>query len=192
MFQIPDRLVPLAARDIAMVFRTADAPLLQAGPIRQALAEIDSRFVMYRERALDDVIADRLGTRRFSTIVLGIFASLAVLLACVGIYGVVAHLVSNRTQEIAIRLALGAQQRQVLRSVLRDGARMAISGVAIGLSAAFALGRLMTSMLFGISPNDPVTMAGVVGILTVVALAACYVPARRAMRVDPIVALRND
>jgi ABC-type antimicrobial peptide transport system permease subunit len=147
---------------------------------------------MYRERAMDDVIADRLGTRRFSTIVLGIFASLAVLLACVGIYGVVAHLVSNRTQEIAIRLALGAQRQEVLRSVLRDGARMAIWGVAIGLLAAFALGRLMTSMLFGITPNDPVTMAGVVGLLTVVALAACYVPARRATRVDPIVALRND
>ncbi len=192
MFQIPDRLLPLAAGDIAMVFRTADAPLVQAGPIRQALAEIDNRLVMYRERAMDDVIADRLGTRRFSTIVLGIFASLAVLLACVGIYGVVAHLVSNRTQEIAIRLALGAQRRDVLRSVLRDGARMAVSGVAIGLGAALALSRLMTSMLFGISPTDPVTMAGVVGILTVVALVACYVPARRATRVDPIVALRND
>jgi putative ABC transport system permease protein len=113
-------------------------------------------------------------------------------MACIGIYGVISHLVGERTHEIAIRLALGAERSEVLRMVLRDGAKMALAGVAIGLGAALGLTRLMASMLFGISAHDPVTVAGVVSLLAFVAFAACYVPARRATRVDPMVALRND
>lgn len=192
MFQIPGRVLPLAARDIAMVFRTADAPLAQVGPIRQALEQIDGQLVMYREQAMDGVMSDRLATRRFSMIVLGVFAALALLMACVGIYGVISHLVGEHTREIAIRVALGAERQDVLRTVLRDGAKMALAGVAIGLGAALGLTRLMTSLLFGISAHDPVTLAGVVSLLTSVAFAACYIPARRATRVDPMVALRND
>lgn len=192
VFQIPDRLLPLAAGDIAVVFRTADAPLAQAGAIRRALEQINGQLVMYREQAMDGVIADSLATRRFSMMVLGIFAALALVMACIGIYGVISHLVGERTHEIAIRLALGAERWDVLRMVLRDGAKMALAGVAIGLGAALGLTRLMTNMLFGISAHDPVTVAGVVSLLTVVAVAACYVPARRATRVDPVVALRID
>ena len=192
MFQLPGHVLPLAARDMAMVFRTADAPLAQVGAIRRALEQIDGQLVMYREQAMDGVMSDRLATRRFSMIVLGVFAALALLMACVGIYGVMSHLVGERTHEIAIRLALGAERWDVLRTVLRDGAMMALAGVAIGLGAALGLTRLMTSMLFGISAHDPVTVAGVVSLLTVVAFAACYIPARRATRVDPMVALRND
>jgi predicted permease len=192
VFQIPARLLPLAARDIAMVVRTADAPLAQVGPIRRALEQINSQLVLYREQAMDGVMSERLATRRFSMIVLGIFAALALLMACVGIYGVMSHLVGERTHEIAIRLALGAERRDVLRMVLWGGARMTLTGVAIGLGAALGLTRLMTSMLFGVSAHDPVTVAGVVSLLTFVAFAACYVPARRATRVDPMVALRND
>jgi predicted permease len=192
VFQIPDRLLPLAARDIAIVFRTADAPLAQVGPIRRALEQINSQLVLYREQAMDGVMSERLATRRFSMIVLGIFAALALLMACVGIYGVMSHLVGERTHEIAIRLALGAERWDVLRTVLWDGAKMALAGVAIGLGAALGLTRLMTSMLFGISAHDPVTVAGVVSLLLFVAFAACYVPARRATRIDPMVALRND
>jgi ABC-type antimicrobial peptide transport system permease subunit len=125
-------------------------------------------------------------------IVLGVFASLALVMACVGIYGVVSHLVGERTHDIAIRVALGAERWDVLQTVLRDGATMALAGVAIGLAAAAGLTRLIANMLFGVSAFDPVTLAGVVSLLTVVAFAACYVPARRAMRVDPMVALRND
>ena len=191
-FQLPDHVMPLAARDITVVFRTADAPLAQVGPIRRALEQIDGQLVMYREQAMEGVISDSLATRRFSMIVLGIFAALALLMACVGIYGVMSHLVGERTHEIAIRLALGAERRDVLRMVLRDGAKMALAGVAIGLGTALGLTRLMTSMLFGITAHDPVTVAGVVSLLTVVAFAACYIPARRATRVDPMVALRND
>jgi predicted permease len=192
VFQIPRRFLPFAARDIGMVFRTADAPLTQVRPIRAALEQIDGQSVMYREQAMDGVMSDRLATRRFSMIVLGVFAALALLLACVGIYGVISHLVAERTHEIAIRLALGAERWDVLRMVLRDGAAMALAGVAIGLGAALGLTRLITSMLFGISSHDPLTVAGVVSLVTFVALAACYIPARRATRVDPMVALRND
>ncbi len=191
-FQIPGHVLPLAAKDIAVVFRTADAPLAQVGPIRRALQEINGQLVMYREQAMEGVISDRLAARRFSMIVLGVFAVLALMMACVGIYGVISHLVGERTHEIAIRVALGAERWDILRTVLLDGAKMALSGVAIGLGVALGLTRLMTSMLFGISAHDPVAVAGVVSLLTFVAFAACYIPARRASRVDPMVALRND
>jgi predicted permease len=192
MFQLPVHVMPLAARDIAIVVRTAAAPLRQVGPIRQALEQINGQLVVYRERAMDGVMWDRLATRRFSMIVLGVFAALALLMACVGIYGVISHLVGERTHEIAIRLALGAERWDVFGMVLRDGATMTLAGVVIGLGAALGLTRLMTSMLFGVSAHDPVTVAGVVSLLTSVAFAACYIPARRATRVDPMVALRND
>jgi predicted permease len=192
VFQIPNRFLPFAARDIAMVFRTADAPLAQVGPIRRALEQISGQMVMYREQAMDGVMSDRLATRRFSMMVLGAFAALALLMACVGIYGVMSHHVGERTHEIAIRVALGAERWDVLRMVLRDGAKIALVGVAFGLGAALGLTRLMSSMLFGISAHDPVTVAGVVSLLTFVAFAACYLPARRATRVDPMIALRND
>ena len=192
VFQIPDRLLPLAAGDIAIVFRTADAPLAQVGPIRRVLEQINGDLVLYREQSMTGVMTARLASRRFSMIVLGVFAALAVVMACVGIYGVVSHRLGERTHDIAIRMALGAERWDVLRAVLRDGATMALAGVAIGLAAAAGLTRLMATMLFGISAYDPVTLAGVVSLLTVVVIAACYVPARRATRVDPMVALRND
>jgi predicted permease len=192
IFQLPGHVMPLAARDIALVFRTVDAPLAQVGPIRRALQQINGELVLYREQAMDGVISDSLATRRFAMIVLGIFAALALLMACVGIYGVISHLVGERKHEIAIRMALGAERLDVLRTVLGDGAKMALAGVAIGLGAALGLTRLMTSMLFGISAHDPVTVAGVVSLLMFVAFAACYIPARRATRVDPMVTLRNE
>ena len=192
MFQLPDHVMPLAARDISVVFRTAGAPLAQVGPIRRALAEIDGRLVMYREQAMDGIMSQRLASRRFSMFVLGVFAALALLMACVGIYGVVSHLVVERTHEIAIRLALGAKHRDVSRMVLLDGAKMALAGVTIGLACAVALTRLMTSMLFGVSEHDPITLAGVVSLLMFVAFAACWIPARRAIRMEPMAALRND
>jgi predicted permease len=192
LYQIPDHFLPLAVRDIALVFRTTDAPLAQVGPIRRALQEINGQFVMHGEQAMDGAISAALARRRFTMVVLGVFAGLALVMACVGIYGVISHFVGERTHEIAIRMALGAQRWDVLRTVLRDGAKMALAGVGIGLAAALGLTRLMTSMLFGISAHDPVTVAGVVSLLMLVAFAACYVPARRATRIDPMVALRND
>jgi predicted permease len=192
VFQIPDRFLSFAAKDIAMVFRTADAPLTQVGAIRRALEEINPQSVLYREQAMDGLIGERLATRRFSMLVLGVFAALALLMACVGIYGVVSHLVGERTHEIAVRVALGAERWDVVRMVLWNGTKMALAGVAIGLGLALGLTRLMASMLFGISAHDPVAVGGVVSLLTFVALAASYIPARRAARVHPMVALRNE
>jgi predicted permease len=192
IFQLPEHVLPLAANDIAVVFRTTGPPLATAGPIRRALEQHNGQLVMYREQAMDRLIVDRLATRTFSMIVLGVFATLALMMACIGIYGVISHLVARRTQEIAIRVALGAERSDVLRMVLRDGAKMALAGIVIGLAAAFALVRLMSSMLFATSTHDPITVGGVVGLLLLVAFAACYFPARRATRVDPLVALRNQ
>jgi predicted permease len=192
VFQIPDHLLPLAVKDIAVVFRTADAPLAQVGSIRRSLEQINGELVMYRERAMDRLIAESLATRRFSMIVLGIFAVLALLMACIGTFGVIAHMVGERSHEIAIRVALGAGRWDVVRTVLQDGTKMAFAGVAVGLGAALGLTRLMTSMLFGISAHDPATVAGVVTLLTLMAFAACYIPARRAARIDPMTVLRKN
>jgi ABC-type antimicrobial peptide transport system permease subunit len=147
---------------------------------------------MYNTETMDGVISESLAARRFSMILLGIFAALALVMSCVGIYGVISYLVGQRVHEIGIRMALGAEQRDVLRMVLGEGAKMALVGVAIGVVAAFALTRLMEKMLFGVSAHDPLSYAGVAGLLVLVALAACYIPAHRATKVDPMVALRYE
>jgi ABC-type antimicrobial peptide transport system permease subunit len=129
---------------------------------------------------------------RFRTLLLGIFAAVALLLAVVGIFGVMSYLVGRRTQEIGVRMALGATRGNVLRMILGEGLRVVLIGVGLGLIEALLLGRLVKSLLFGIQPADPLTFLSAAALLTLVALAACYIPARRAMRVDPIVALRHE
>ena len=190
--QIPDRFIPLMAQGVDVAVRTNHAPLLEVGPIRHALQQFDSQLVMYNPNSLDGAIAGSLAARRFAVILLGIFAVLALLLSCVGIYGVISYLAGQRTHEIGIRVALGAGRRDVLRMVLGGATKMALLGVAIGLVATFALTRLMASMLFGVSAHDPLTLAGAAILLVVVALTGCYIPARKATKVDPMVALRYE
>jgi ABC-type antimicrobial peptide transport system permease subunit len=148
--------------------------------------------VIFATQTMDELISDSLARQRFSMILLGAFASLALLLASLGIYGVISYVVGQRTQEIGIRMALGARRIHVLRMVLGQGTRLIGLGIAAGLAAALALTRLMTSLLFGVSPSDPLTFFCVAVLLMLVALLACAVPARRATRVDPMLALRYE
>ncbi len=190
--QFPDQFLSLMAGGVGVAVRTQGPPLMRVSQLRRALSHLNSQQVMYNVRTMDGIIAGSLAARRFSMILLGIFAALALVMSCVGIYGVIAYLVGQRTHEIGIRIALGAERRDVLRMVLGEGAKMALVGVVIGLVAAFGLTRLMASMLFGVSAHDPLSFAGVAGLLILVALVACYIPARRATKVDPMMALRYE
>src|SRR5579864_2507954 len=190
--QLPEKLMPLAADAVAVVLRTRGDPAAIMAPVRRAVQELDPREIIYGVETLDEVLSNSFAARRLSMILLGIFATLALVLSCVGIYGVISYLVGQRTHEIGVRMALGAQRDDVLRLILGHGVRMALMGVGIGLLAALALTRLMSRMLFGVSATDPLTFAGVALLLCGVAVVACYVPARRATRVDPMVALRYE
>jgi putative ABC transport system permease protein len=160
--------------------------------IRRAVQNQNKQNVVSRPQTMNEVIADSLAARRFSMILLDAFAVVALLLASLGLYGVISYLVGQRTHELGIRLALGAQRKDVLRLVLSHGMKMALAGVALGLVAALGLTRLLAKMLYGVSATDPITFAAIALILTGVALLACYIPARRATKVDPLVALRYE
>ncbi len=190
--QVPDQFMPLLARGGIFVVRTHGSPETEVGAIRRALEKVNREIVVYETRTMDKIIADSLAARRFSMILLGLFAALALALACVGVYGVISYLAGQRTHEIGLRMALGAQRRDVLRLIFGDGAKMALAGVAVGIAASAALTRLMANLLFGVSAYDPLTFLAVACLLILVALAASYIPARRAMRVDPMVALRYE
>jgi putative ABC transport system permease protein len=192
--QLPDKFVPLWAVSgfIRFVVRTKGDPLATMGTIRTMFEKMNSQQTIYNVVTLDSIVFDSVAPHRFIMILLGVFAALAVLLASIGIYGVISYVVGQRTHEIGLRIALGACRSDVLRLVLGDSAAMAIVGVAIGIGAAFGLTRLLAKMLYGVSAHDPFTFAGVAILLMFVALAASYAPARRAMRVDPVVALRHE
>jgi predicted permease len=190
--QLPEKIMPLVADAVAVVLRTQGDPAAILGPVRRAVYETDPREVIYGVQTLDAVLANSLAARRLSMVLLEIFAALALVLSCVGIYGVISYLVSQRTHEIGVRMALGAQRSDVMKLVLTQGAEMALVGMAIGLVTALGLTRLMANELFGVSAYDPLTFGAGAILLALVALLACYIPARRAVRVDPIVALRYE
>ena len=190
--QIPDQLLPLVATSINAMVRTKGSPFAATGSIRQAMSQLNSQMVVYDTVTMDGIISDSMAAKRFAMILLGIFAGLALVMSCVGIYGVVAYLAGQRTHEIGIRMALGAGRGDIFRMVIRQGAQMALVGVAFGLVGALLLTRLMERMLFGVSPRDPVTLVAVACLLTLVAILASYLPARRAAKVEPMVALRYE
>lgn len=160
--------------------------------IRGAVATVDKDQAIFAISTMDQLRSDSMATQQLTLVLLGLFSGLALTLAAIGIYGVISYSVAQRTHEIGIRMALGAQRVGVLRMVLRQASKMALFGIVIGLAASLAVTRLMASLLFGVSPSDPLTFAVVGAILFIVAMVACYIPAHRATRVDPMVALRYE
>jgi putative ABC transport system permease protein len=185
-----DLLLPVF--QLSVVLRTSGDPSLETSALRSALAEIDSNQPLVKVRTMEDNMATTVAQPRFRAWLIGILAMLALVLAAVGVYGVMSYTVTQRTSEIGIRVTLGAQPQDVFRIIVGEGLRLALFGVGVGLVAALVLTRLLRSFLFGISAYDPLTFIGVSVLLTLVAVAASYLPARRATRVDPMIALRYE
>lgn len=181
-----------STRAMNLVLRGDGDPVRLAGPVREALRAMDPDLPMYGVRPMADRVHESLAGRRFAMLLLTVFAALALGIATIGTYGVMAYLVSQGTRDLGIRLALGATPRALRHLVLRQGLTMAIAGVAAGVAGAWLLTRFMESLLFGVDAVDPLTFTTIPALLAIVALAACWAPARRAARVDPLVALRSD
>ncbi len=189
--QLPDKAMAQSASGIGVLARSqSSAPVFES--LRRVSEQMSSQQVVFGAQTMNEIIANSVAARRFSMIVLGIFAGLALLLASIGIYGVVSYVIGQRTQEIGVRIAMGAQRSEVFRLVLAQGATMAALGAAVGLVAALALTRLMGTMLYAISAADPLTYLCVVVLLFLVSMAACWLPARRAAGMNPVDALRHE
>lgn len=190
--QIPVERLPRFVRRVNLLVRTSAEPLGLAQPVRSQIAALDKDQAVFNVRTMEQAVARSVAARRFSMILLTVFAGLALILAAVGIYGVISYSVAQRTREVGIRMALGAQTTDVLKLVVRDGLKLVVLGVLVGLGGAVLLTRLMNTLLFGVTPTDSFTYGAVTVVLIGVALAACYIPARRATKVDPLVALRFE
>jgi len=189
--QIPPAFMTLLEGNMGFAVRSQNSAGLLSS-IRAAVGDIDKTVPVYDIKAMDEMVADSGSLRRFDMWLIGAFAGLALALAAVGIYGVMAYSVSQRTREIGIRMAMGAQQRNVLLLILKQGAQLALAGVVLGLIGALALASVMASLVFGVSPRDLTTFAIVPWFVLILILAGCYVPARRAAKVNPMVALRYE
>ena len=192
MAQVPDKDIQRGGLG-GDVFTRQQAPgMANLATLRSRMLEFNSELVVHNPEDMEKTVADSISNKRFTMTLLGVFALLALLLASIGIYGVLSYMVGQRTKEIGVRMALGAQRFDVLRMVLKDGARMTVAGIMLGLAGAMGLTRLIRSMLYGVKPTDPLTYISVAALLGAIAMLACYLPARRAMKVDPIEALRHE
>jgi predicted permease len=192
LMQMADGFIAMAPTGTSVMLRYEGTAPATLDSLRRISAQMNRDQVISGVQTMEEVVSDSLAARRFSMILLAAFAALALLLSSIGIYGVISYVVGQRTHEIGIRMALGAQRNDILRLVLGGGTQLALTGVGIGIVAALGLTRLMSKLLYGVSATDPFTFAAVALILTIVAVAACYIPARRAMKVDPLVALRHE
>jgi putative ABC transport system permease protein len=191
----PEMYVPLAQRPtpfLNLVVRSRIPPSELVAAVRDQVRSLDPDLPLSAVRTLQDVLDTSLAPRRFFMVLLGSFAGLALGLACVGTYSVFAFTVARRAREIGIRMAMGAQTRQVLGLVLGQGVRLALAGVVVGVAGALVLTRFLRTAVFGVGIGDPATYAGVTAVVVLVALAACWIPARRATRVEPMTALRDE
>ena len=177
---------------MTLVVKTASDPLALVAPVREQIRALDASLPVADVRTMEDVVGATMSTPRFTGLLLGTFAVLALLLSAIGIYGVLSYLVSRRTREIGIRVAVGAGRAQVLRMILGNGLTLALAGVGIGMAVASLTSGLMRGLLHGVAPDDPLTFLVVGATLTLVALAASIAPAWRATRVDPVVALKAE
>jgi putative ABC transport system permease protein len=175
-----------------LVLRATVDPASLASAVRKQVADLNGNLPVYGVQTMDELLSAEVASQRFNAAALASFAGLAVLLAAVGIYGVMAYAVGQRIHEIGIRMALGASPADVQRMILGQGLKLALLGVVLGLAASFALTRLMRTLLFETKATDPVTFSVVTVVLVIVALAACWIPAHRATRVDPVIALRYE
>jgi ABC-type antimicrobial peptide transport system permease subunit len=175
-----------------IIAQTSANPMPLVPAIARVVQSVDKDAPITHIETVDQIIANSAAEPRFQTALVGSFGTLGLLLAIIGVYGVISYSVVQQTHEIGVRMALGAQRRDILHMILREGMLLAITGIAIGIGGALALTRVLRSMLFEIEPTDPATFVGVAIFLTIAALAACYIPARRAMKVDPMVALRHE
>lgn len=191
----PELFLPLVswnAPEINTVLRTANDPVALVPAVRSIVSELDRNLPLFSVETMDSLLSSQVASQRFNAALLGGFAVFALLLAALGIYGVMAYAVGQRTHEIGVRIALGAAPNTVLRMILSRGLWMAVAGLSVGLAASFALTRFLRTLLYGVKPTDPLTFLGVTLLLLSVCFVACWLPARRAMRVDPIVALRHE
>jgi len=175
-----------------VVIRTTVEPMTLAESVRQAVWKVDPDQPMWKMRTVEFLLERNVANRKFLMLLMGIFAGLALILAMIGLYGVISYVVNQRLQEIGVRMALGAQANDILGMVLRQGMILALMGVGLGLAVAWLVTRLIERLLYQVSPTDPLTFAGIAVLLTLLALLACFLPARRATRVDPLVALRYE
>jgi putative ABC transport system permease protein len=192
---LPMVYVPLAqrpSREMTIVIRTGDDPMTHVAEARAAIAAVDPAQPVYEVKSMAQILEEDLGPSVALIGLAGIFALVALILAALGIYGVVAHAVAQRTHEIGVRMALGAAAGDVILLVVRQGLAPVAAGLAIGITAGLGVSRLMTSVLCGVTPSDPITYATAVVVLIAVALLACVAPAHRAARVDPLLAIRSD
>jgi putative ABC transport system permease protein len=185
-------LAQFAPTSMLIVVRTSGEPLALASVVRSAVRAIDRDLPVYQVSSVEQQLATMVAQRRFSMALLGTFAAIALLLGVVGVYGVTAYLVAQRTREVGLRLALGADPRRLVAMVVRQGMFPALVGLAVGLLLALAVTRVMSGLLYGVTPHDVATLLGVAVVLAGATLVANYIPARRAARVDPLVALRRD
>jgi predicted permease len=190
--QIPDPFTAAVASNVTLVVRTRGEPHSMAEVIKRRIQEVDKDQPVAGVTSMEEIVSASMAQRSFALLLLGVFGGVAMMLAATGVYGVMSYMVTQRSHEMGIRLALGATSGGIVKLVTGNGLKLAALGVGIGLVASFVLTRWMAGLLFGVSATDPITFAGIAVVLVGVALAACYLPARRASKVDPMVALRYE